>query len=240
MSRSCRRRLPWLLTFVGVVPLAVAQVWRFVSPETLEPRLSEHSEIEMATALAAVAASLVAARRSLGVLRDRGVAAGWALLSGFSFWVAGEEVTWGQDLIGFGAVDVLGVSVDSAHDAPDVAARALVITLGMEDPVLVGLIAVVLIALLVGAAVLLAPRFPRLTSTLARAAASAPGRYVAIAIGSGLAAVVIDNRVIRLVGSQLTERSFEEPLELLSSCALLCAALSGERSAAGGVQGRPS
>lgn len=220
-------RLALALVAIGAGTLIVVQIWRVLDPVSLWPRLEEYSAIENGQ----FGAMLLVFPLGLGAARDayrrRRPWLPWFGLALFGFLIAGEEVTWGRDLIHYPAILILGVSVDTLHDFPDVLAAAADLWLVAANPMAqigVGAAAGWSVVTLASIAV----RHWRALLTTLRFGPR-PERFIAVALIVGILSQIVDNRILWPTLNELTRRSFEEPLELISALSWLCVALSYHR-----------
>ncbi len=213
-----------LFALAAVLIVCGAQVWRMADPASLEPQLRENGPVETAQFLAMLATGALAARTAWQRRRRGRPYWTWLAFSGFGFFVAGEEVSWGLFFLGITPPTVLGITLDSAHDLPDIALRAAeqlppaVITVGqLTLGLLAGLGGVIGVA-----------AGMRALPTLDRAGWHAPlwGFYLVIALIFGVSSQVIDSRVLWPHWDDLARHSFEEPIELVAALAWLALAAS--------------
>jgi hypothetical protein len=216
---------------IAVLLLAGAQLWRLLDPASLWPQLREHAPLEMSEFIVAVLAFLLSGWAAWSNWSQGRPCAGWLGLSLFAFFVAGEEVTWGQDLIGFGHVVILGMYVDVVHDLFDVALVAMARSLewiGLYGQILCGLVVGLAVTLLAVKAI---TSWPWMREMISRQFGARSAWFLVVGFACGLLAAGVDSQVLfgRDEITELTRRSLEEPLEFLTGLAMLFAVLARDR-----------
>src|SRR5688572_4060420 len=100
-SADSTRTARWAPHAIALAALGAIVLCALVSRRTYKILVQEDGWIEWATFLAFVAAGVIAARGALDRARPRLLRILLAGLALFSIFVAGEEISWGQRMIGF-------------------------------------------------------------------------------------------------------------------------------------------
>lgn len=216
---------------IAVILLGGAQIWLSLDPASLRTQLRENAPLEMSQFIAALLTFFLAGWAAWKNRSQGRPYTGWLGLSLFAFFVAGEEVTWGQDLIGFGHLTILGVYVDVAHDLFDVALVAMERFLEW-----IGLLGQILCGLAVAWAVMKSGSLAIknrawIWEKLHTQFGTRSLLFLGVGFSLGWLSVGVDSQEIFRPDqiAEITRRSIEEPLEFLVDLAMLFAVLARER-----------
>lgn len=231
ISRDWRDFLFPLYIAIAMLLLGGAQIWLFLGPMSLWPQLRENGPLEMSQFITALLVFLLAGRVAWKNWSQGRPYAGWLGLSLFAFFVAGEEVTWGQDLIGFGHITILGVYVDVVHDLFDVAIVAMARCLewiGLTGQILCGLAVAWAGTTL---ALLAVKNRAWIWEKFRSQFGSRSAWFLVVGFSLGWLSAGVDSQVLlgRDEIAEITRRSIEEPLEFLVDLAMLFAVLARDR-----------